>query len=158
MSDTHDNMEAIEQAVNLINKENISIVIHAGDLISPFTARHFKNLKAEFHAVFGNNDGEKDGLRKKFNEFGKIHGTFMKLDVEDIKIACIHGDIFEIVQALVKSKEYNVVVSGHLHSPKIEKIEKVLHINPGEVCGYLSDQKTMAILEIETLEAEIIEI
>ncbi len=39
LSDSHDNLDAIKKAVNLLNKKKVDLVIHAGDLISPFTAQ-----------------------------------------------------------------------------------------------------------------------
>jgi len=47
MSDSHDNLEAIRSAVQLFNKQNLDLVIHAGDLISPFTALEFQKLDPE---------------------------------------------------------------------------------------------------------------
>jgi predicted phosphodiesterase len=38
MSDSHDNVDAIRKAVRLFNTKDLDITIHAGDLISPFTA------------------------------------------------------------------------------------------------------------------------
>jgi putative phosphoesterase len=66
MSDSHDNLPAIREAVQFFNEAKVELVIHAGDMISPFVAKEIKNLNAEFKAVFGNNDGERDGLRHFF--------------------------------------------------------------------------------------------
>ena len=62
MADSHDNLESIEKAVKVFNQEPVDLVVHAGDLISPFTAEIFKKLDSQFLAVFGNNDGERHGL------------------------------------------------------------------------------------------------
>ena len=56
MADSHDNLESIEKAVKVFNQEQVDLVLHAGDLISPFTAQIFQNLESQFLAVFGNND------------------------------------------------------------------------------------------------------
>ncbi|MEL7671087.1 YfcE family phosphodiesterase [Methanobacterium sp.] len=69
MSDSHDNLPAIREAVKFFNEAKVELVIHAGDMISPFAANEIKNLNAEFKAVFGNNDGERDGLRHFFKVF-----------------------------------------------------------------------------------------
>ncbi len=44
MSDSHDNLDAIRKAVKIFNNEDLDLVIHAGDLISPFTALEFRKL------------------------------------------------------------------------------------------------------------------
>ncbi|HNR26026.1 MAG TPA: metallophosphoesterase family protein, partial [Methanobacteriaceae archaeon] len=45
MSDSHDHIEAIRMVVNFFNQKKVDLVLHAGDLISPFTASEFKQLK-----------------------------------------------------------------------------------------------------------------
>ena len=37
-----------------------------------------------------------------------------------------------------------------------EKVKKTLVINPGEACGYLTGKSTIAIIDLEKMEAEII--
>jgi len=37
MSDSHDHMEAIRAAVEVFNQAGVKLVVHAGDLIAPFT-------------------------------------------------------------------------------------------------------------------------
>jgi putative phosphoesterase len=56
MSDTHDRLEAVKKAVELFNSERVEHVLHAGDLVSPFVAPKFKELKAKLHYVWGNNE------------------------------------------------------------------------------------------------------
>ena len=50
MSDSHDNLDAIKKVVKLFNSKDLDIVIHAGDLISPFTANEFQKLDPELVA------------------------------------------------------------------------------------------------------------
>ena len=152
MSDSHDNLDAIKKAVDFFNDSGVELVIHAGDLISPFTAKEFKNLNCEFKAVFGNNDGEKDGLRDFFKDMCFLD-SLIELDIHKKKIAVNHGTNETIIDALVKSRKYDVVVRGHTH--KLEIIEgETLVINPGETCGYLSGEKTVVLLDPTDLSYE----
>jgi len=66
ISDTHDNLDAIGEAVAIFNDEGIELLIHAGDFISPFTSQPFKKLKASQAGFFGNNDGDKLRLKKDY--------------------------------------------------------------------------------------------
>ena len=69
-------------------------------------------------------------------------------------IRCTHK---YIVDSLVGSGIYDVVVRGHTHTT--EMIEgKTLLVNPGEVCGYLSGRRTVALLDLEEIHAEIVEL
>ncbi|MCX6357284.1 MAG: YfcE family phosphodiesterase, partial [Candidatus Aureabacteria bacterium] len=73
MADSHEHMDMIRQAVELFNREGVEWVLHAGDIISPITAKEFRGLKAKFTAVFGNNDGDRLFLRERFKDIGELH-------------------------------------------------------------------------------------
>lgn len=155
MADSHDNLKALKDAISIFNKRKIDFVIHAGDMISPFTAKEFENLEAELEAIFGNNDGERDGLRVAYKKFCVLD-DFKKISVEGIKIAVIHGTQPDLVNALVKSGQYDVVIRGHTHQLSIINGD-TLQINPGETCGYLTGRKTVVILDPNDMSYEVIE-
>jgi putative phosphoesterase len=158
LSDTHDNLDSIDEAIGIFNEREVGLVCHAGDVISPFAAARFKGLKAPMKVVFGNNDGEREGLKVRFREQGVKIDDFIDFDVDEKKIALYHGTIEGVLKALQDSEKYDVVVSGHSHSPELKRQGKTLSINPGEACGYLSSKKTICILDLASMEPEIIEI
>jgi hypothetical protein len=77
------------------------------------------------------------------------------LELGGKKIALLHGTHEEIVGALAKSGSFDVVVRGHTHRAGITG-ERPLIINPGEVCGYLSGQRTVAVFDTAEMRGEII--
>jgi len=159
LADTHDCLPLVDKAVKRLNEEKVSLVLHAGDYIAPFVIPHFKNLKADFIGVFGNNDGDKDMLRKRFVEVGaEICGKIAEVKIDGLKIAMLHGEEEELLRALVNAEGHDVVVHAHTHEAKTYKKGKTLVINPGEVCGYLSGRSTIATLNSGTLEVKIIQI
>ena len=158
MADSHDNLLAIDKAVEEFNKRSVLHVIHAGDAISPFTANNLKKLKSDLYIVFGNNDGEKNGLKSRFEEFASHLGEIGSIKLNGIKIAVYHGTHPQITDALLNSQKYDFVISGHTHQQKIEKVGKTTLINPGETCGYLTGKKTIAFLNLETKEIENVEL
>ena len=158
MADTHDRLEAVERAVDFFNRERVKHVLHAGDLVSPFVVPKFAKLRAKLHYVWGNNEGDREFVRTRFGELGiKPLGNFAALELGGRKIALLHGSQEEIVDALVKSGSFDVVVRGHTHRAGVSG-KKPLLVNPGEVCGYLSGRRTVAILDPKELRAEIIEL
>jgi len=157
ISDTHDNIEAIRKAVELFNSREVEMVLHAGDLISPFTADEFMKLRPRFHAVFGNNEGEREGLRERFKGFCELT-DFLEIDHDGKKICVYHGTVPYIVDALAVSRIYDLVVTGHTHNPEIKRINETLVVNPGECCGYLTGKKTVAFVDLGDMSAEIIRI
>ncbi|MGZ7043889.1 MAG: metallophosphoesterase [Methanobacterium sp.] len=154
MSDSHDNLDAIRKAVNAFNEAEVDLVIHAGDMISPFTSKEIKELKCDFKAVFGNNDGERDGLRKFFKDIC-YHDDFQELKIKGKLYAVIHGTDEDIVDALVKSEKYDVVIRGHTHQLNVKE-GKCMMINPGETCGYLSGKQTIILLNPDDLSYETV--
>lgn len=154
MSDSHDHLKAIQAAVKVFNQAGVELVIHAGDLISPFTAREFGKLQAPLEAIFGNNDGERQGLRLAYEKLSLLK-DFKELKVHGRKIAIIHGTTEAMVDALLKSGKYDLVIRGHTH--KMEVLEgKTMLINPGETCGYLSGEKTVVILDPTDMNCEVV--
>ena len=57
VSDTHDDLAAVEAAVSLFEREGVDAVVHCGDFVAPFSVTPF-DADFGFHAVRGNNDGE----------------------------------------------------------------------------------------------------
>ncbi len=158
MADTHDRLDAVDAAINLFNQENVTDVLHAGDLVSPFVVPRFSNLRARLHYVWGNNEGDREYIIEKFKEIGIIpHGDFADLELHGLRIALLHGKYEAIINSLVYSGLYDVIVHGHNHKADIST-GKTLLINPGETCGYLSGHKTVALLSPHTLQGEIIEL
>ncbi|MBP2029770.1 putative phosphoesterase [Methanohalophilus levihalophilus] len=158
ISDTHDHLNAAEEAIEILNKNELTAVLHAGDLVSPFMARAFSKLEPELYMVSGNNDGDKMTIKTLFEEFGtNICGDFASIEIENRKIALLHGTDELIIDSLAKSGNFDLVVRGHTHETSIKKIGKSLIINPGECCGVLSGKRTLAFWDPETNEAEIVE-
>ncbi|MDX1642563.1 MAG: metallophosphoesterase [Balneolaceae bacterium] len=137
-SDSHDHVENIEKAVSFFKERKVDRVIHAGDYCSPFTIPLFDGL--DLHGVFGNNDGDKYLLMKKFEEIGgSLYGDFFSFEADGVKFAVYHGTYPEITQSLELCGNYDVVISGHTHEPKLDTIEDTISINPGSVNGFDAD-------------------
>jgi putative phosphoesterase len=158
VSDTHDNLDAIRKAVEFFNSQEVSLVLHAGDFVAPFTVREFKNLKCKMLGVYGNNDGERKGLEIAYSEIGAEIKEFVETEVQGKKIALYHGTVTDFLNALIGSGDYAVVVRGHTHVPEIKQQGKTLIINPGEGCGYLTGKKTVCLLDPEKMAATIHEL
>ena len=159
LSDTHDHLSLIDEVIKQLNEMNVELVLHAGDYISPFVTEHFKQLKAPMIGVFGNNDGDRTLLKKKFAELGAdIRGRFAFVLVDGLRIALLHGDETELLRSLLELESYDVLVYGHTHAPKTYRKGRMLVINPGEVCGLLSGKPTMSILDTQTLDVQTIQL
>ncbi|MGD0070840.1 MAG: metallophosphoesterase [Candidatus Bathyarchaeia archaeon] len=160
IADTHDNLPLVEKAVKYLNDQKVGLVLHAGDYVAGFVIPKFKQLNCKLIGVFGNNDGDHELLKKRFSETTNctIHDRFAAVEVEDYKIALLHGDELELLNAIIDSGYFNAVIHGHSHNKSIEKKGKTLAINPGELCGYLTGKPTLALLDTSKNEAKIMEL
>ncbi len=160
ISDTHDNLPLVEKAVKLLNEENVSLVLHAGDYTSPFTIAKFKALNCKLIGVFGNNDGDHELLKKRFAETTncEARGRFAEIDAEDFKIALHHGEETELQNSLVNCGGFDCIVSGHTHIAVNKAKGKTLVVCPGELCGYLYGKPTLALLNTVRRKARIVKL
>lgn len=151
LADTHDNITAIQKAVCFFNAQDLKYVIHAGDYVAPFSLKELMKLKAKFIGVFGNNDGERKGLK---NICRNIHEPPYNLLLSGKHIVVTH-----IMESLLKRSKENtdIIISAHTHIPEIKE-GSPLYINPGECSAWLYGRSTVAVLNIETSRAEIIDL
>ncbi|MEM4632162.1 MAG: metallophosphoesterase [Pyrobaculum sp.] len=160
VSDSHDDVDSIKKAGEALKRRGVSLVIHAGDWVSPFTARFLREALGEgirVVGVWGNNEGERPYFLENAKRFGvEILGEAGELEAAGRKVAVYHGTSPILLNALVKSGLYDVVVYGHTHKAVIERVGKTLVVNPGELCGCLTNRSTYAVLNLESLEAELV--
>lgn len=155
ISDTHENISRIRLAVEKIKEINPTLVIHCGDIVSPPVLDHFKDLPMRF--VFGNNDGEREGLQKKCDlyGFGKIDDE-IDIKIEDIDIKVYHGTSQKHLDYLIDSQEWDYVLHGHTHIVRDERIGNTRVINPGAL--FMAQRFTFGKLNLTNGELEIIEL
>jgi putative phosphoesterase len=160
ISDTHDCLPLVDKAVKRLNDENVDLVLHAGDYVSPFVIPKFKDLRMKLIGVFGNNDGDHELLKQRFGENDKleIHGNYAELNFDDLKVVLLHGSDKELLKSLIDSDSFDIIVHGHTHNAETYKREQTLVVNPGEVCGYLSGKPTIAVLDTKNIEARIVDL
>jgi putative phosphoesterase len=169
ISDTHDQLESVEKAVKIFQKEKVDLIIHCGDWVSPFVPQFIYTLKPQLtipiKSVFGNNEGDHFRFfQRKEKENWKIefYKETFELEVDKRKIVVYHGSNKILTNALIKSQIYDAVFTGHTHQAIIETFGKTLHINPGSTAGYafgkITKEKTLALYETETNQGKIIKL
>lgn len=160
LADTHDHLDRIALAVQLLHKEGAEGLIHLGDFVAPFALRGVLKFNGPVFAIFGNNDGEKKGLKKTFAELRPgcelLDGPTV-FEIGGRKLGCAHS-VEEI------PVEYRTtcdgVFYGHSHTRVHLPREKgrALELNPGEGCGWLTGKPSLAMLDLDTMAARILEI
>ncbi len=161
-ADTHDNRWSTEAILSQFAGENVDHIVHAGDYIAPFNARYFGNWAGRFTGVFGNNDGERVGLLKQFSDIGPIHVGPYPVEIGGRRLLLMHEPA--ALDAIGHSGDFDVVVYGHTHTVDIRAVKhasgsgETLIINPGEAGGWLNGSATAVLLDLETMEHQLIDV
>ncbi len=154
ISDTHDRLPTFRRAVAFLRRIEVDAIFHAGDYVSPFAAKLIAPdvLPIPLHCIYGNNDGERTGLKSVLP--GIVDGPLtVKLGGKTI---VMHHFVEWLKPTDIAGAD--VVISGHTHEPVNEVKDGKLFLNPGECCGWVTDKSTIAMLDLDTLKAEIIEV
>jgi hypothetical protein len=154
ISDSHDRLPTLRRAMALFRRLPVDAILHAGDLVAPFAARILLegNHRIPLHCIYGNNDGERAGLKAILPT---LQDGPMRLSLGGKTLVMHHWIDWFKPADLVGA---HIVVSGHTHQVVNETRDGVLHLNPGECCGWLTDRCTVALLDTDSLTAEIIEV
>ncbi len=158
MSDSHDALDKIEDAIKIFKKYDCKVLFHGGDFVSPFAFKLLKDFGGPVRAVFGNNEGEKVFIRKIAESFDDLilEDEILITEIEGKRIIMKHRDVG--VNDFAKSQNYDFVFYGHTHKLEIREIYGSIIVNPGECCGYLTGKPTVSIIDLATKEVKIIDI
>ena len=125
------------------------MILHAGDVTSQEVIEKLEEI-APVTAIQGNTD--------------RIVGLDLPktavVEAEELKIGVIHGEVYpradtQQLHYLAKQLDVDILVSGHSHQPKVEKVEDVLLINPGSPTVPRLADRTIMILEINKKEVDV---
>ena len=155
VADTHDNLPAVLLAARVMESREVELVLHAGDHVAPFSLRSWNEAGIALHGVYGNNDGERRWLAEVSG--GRVSSEVLVKELGGRKILVVH-EPERAVELVADGERFDAVVCGHTHERLLEWRGETLWINPGEASGWLSGQRSVAVLDTETMEVEFIEL
>jgi putative phosphoesterase len=157
VSDTHGHVPNARAAVHMLQSLGVEAVLHCGDIGSAEIVPLFTQWPTHF--VFGNVDGGglSTELRKAIAKAGQTcHGRFGSFGLGGMKIALLHGDDQRLLDQTISAGLHDLVLHGHTHVPRQEKIGNTLVLNPGAL--YRADPHTITLVELPSLQTEIISV
>jgi len=154
VSDTHNNLTNVRRIVELFAHARVERVVHTGDVTQPKTLRALAELGRPVVGVFGNNDeGERHALVEAAAELGiELADAPLELEWAGRRILVVH-DPRELEGRLVG---YDVALHGHTHERRVDRSTGCLVFNPGECAGHLEGRNAVGVVDLATLEVDIL--
>ena len=135
-SDSHDNIPSLRYAVEYCNSFSVSLLIHCGDLISPFMLEELVRFGGAVHLVYGNNIGDVHLISQACGtRYPSIthHGNMGAVEAGGLKIAFTHYP--EMARGIASQGNFDVVCCGHNHRYQVKEYGPTMLVNPGELLG-----------------------
>ena len=158
IADTHDHIGNLRIAVKYCNSYGVSMIVHCGDLISPFMLDELVKFSGAIHLIYGNNVGDQHIISQSCGtRFPSIthHGVMGAVEAGGRKIAFTHYP--QMARGIAHQGMFDVVCCGHNHKYNVEKVGETLFVNPGEMLGKDS-QPGFCIMECESLKVERVDV
>jgi putative phosphoesterase len=158
LSDTHNNIENTQRALEIYRKHRVSRLIHCGDITSVSIVEMLKGFQATF--VFGNMDQFHADLleaAKKVFGMGSM-GYNYTADIDGARIAVCHGDDSEMLEGYIQSGLYDYVFHGHTHLRRDDRVGETRVINPGALGGKQKEPRSLCILDLKSGQASFYQV
>lgn len=151
LSDTHDRLDALRRAVNVLVAHGAEHLVHAGDWSSPLAVEAMVELGVPFTGVLGNVERDREASARVSPH---VHASPHGLRLGGRQLLVVHN-----LKGLGSGGQggADVVVCGHTHRASIGRSGRLV-VNPGECSGARTGVATAALLDLDTLDASILEL
>jgi len=154
VSDTHNHLGNVARIVELFNRAGVERVVHTGDITQARTLEVLARLEAPLVGVFGNNDrGERAALEEASRRCGiALADPPLRFDLAGRSIVVVHDP--RELDGLASTGD--VALHGHTHRHTLERRDGGLVFNPGECAGHVAGLNAVGVLDLATLETELL--
>ena len=147
LSDTHDRVDAMAAAMDLLRRGGAEFFVHCGDVGSERVLDHLAGVPSAF--VFGNTDWDRAALQRYAQAIGvACHPSLAELELGGKEFAVTHGDDFKLRQRILSEQRHEYLLLGHTHVRLDQRVGRVRVINPGAL--HRAREKTVALLDTVT--------
>lgn len=154
VSDTHDNLPNVSRIVGLLNAAGVARVVHTGDITQPKTLEALANLRAPLVGVYGNNDRERPALEAAAHRHGMhLADPPLHLHWAGRDLTVVH-DPEDLTPELLR--RHRIALHGHTHRRVLEERRGTLVFNPGECAGMMRGLNVVGVLDLVTLDVELL--
>jgi hypothetical protein len=153
ISDIHDNLINLANALTWCRNQNITKIIFCGDTTTLETIKNLAQFPGEIFMVRGNIELYEKSELAEFKNL-KYYGATGSLNLNNLHIGLCHEPYK--IERLIKSTETKLdyIFYGHTHKPWLEQRGVTAIINPGNIAGVWY-QATFATLNTVTRKIEL---
>ncbi len=145
VSDTHDRIEAVAEAVRLLTDLKVELILHCGDIETPDTIELFRGMPTHF--VFGNWDKDRAKLTAAIKSIGgTAHESFGALELAGKRVAWVHSHERHMLYQLEHCDSFDYLFYGHTHVREQHRTGRTLVANPGAL--FRANPKTCIVLDV----------
>lgn len=154
ISDTHDRIVSVQNALAIMAERGVELIVHCGDICSGDTVRLFP---AHTHFVFGNCDHDISDIDAAINFIGATsHGAWGQLELAGLSLAFTHGDDQRLLHELEHADTFDFLFHGHTHVAREHRTGKTRIINPGALQRVTL--RTFVLLDLPSGQIESVEV
>jgi hypothetical protein len=157
VSDTHDDLRALERALDLLHDEDIATLLHCGDLCGPAVVEALSGF--DTWIARGNMDrhSELEATAQETIGVSRLADRH-HLTLDGHAAALVHGHREDELRRLINAGEHAYVFHGHTHRRRDQRIGPTRVINPGALGGMRWQQPSFCVLDLATGEIAFIKI
>jgi putative phosphoesterase len=149
LSDTHDNLASVQAAAAVLVREEISVLLHCGDVCGPSIIEALDGFTV--YLAQGNMDrmpalGTAVQTLREPGRLARCHD----LALEGFRVALVHGDDGGLLRRLIQSGAYAYVFHGHTHRRGDRQVGSTRVINPGALGGLRRGPRSFCVLDLQT--------
>ncbi|MEA3377258.1 MAG: metallophosphoesterase family protein [Chloroflexota bacterium] len=157
ISDTHDDMPNLEIALEILEGEGITMLLHCGDLSSPEIVEALSGF--DVWIARGNVDHHPELEQTAAEVIGNGRlAERHRLTLEGRSAVMVHGHRRGELRSLINQGKHAYVFHGHTHRRRDETIGPTRVINPGALGGMRWQQRSFCILDLDSDRVTFIEI
>ena len=158
VGDTHNQLTNVDRIVGLFAEAGVERIVHTGDITQPTVLERFARLERPVVGVYGNNDDPtRDVLADHASHFGMdLVDPPRVLEWAERRILVIHDPEAHPPPGTIVRDGLDLVLHGHTHRHRHEWQDGTLFFNPGECAGSLAGRNAVGLLDLSTLEAELL--
>ncbi|MES0490806.1 MAG: YfcE family phosphodiesterase [Leptospirales bacterium] len=145
ISDSHNNILALEKALAIFTAKKVDTVLHAGDIENVEHVGFFDKFK--LYLAQGNCD-DLYSLKLACKHYSQPEpAKYHELEFDNKKIFLFHGDDSMLYRNALGQGSFDYIIKGHSHFTEDYKKGRTRVLNPGAL--YRSAVYTLGILDLQ---------